>query len=317
MLSPEALTVAFVNAATDYLVVLDQSQRIVFANRAFVSAFLEGQDQPGIDFLSLVDPSSQPRAVETLANLDSGPRFVELYHIGPDGKIRPVHYSMGLMGLDDARLVAAVGRDKTPDLELLGAITQLNIELESKQRELAQALARVEALAIVDQVTGLYNRHYFFTVVQHFFEEARRYSQPLSCLMIDVDHFKNINDSYGHIFGDHVLKAIGNRLKASSRKSDLLARYGGEEFVLITPNTDLSTTLVLAERIRTAIERERVTIGATTAHVTVSIGLSGTEVVPEGPLENLIDAADKALYTAKRGGRNRCYVYEPREGAIA
>lgn len=315
MLSPEALTVAFVNAATDYLVVLDQSQHIVFANKAFAGAFLEGRDAAGVDFLSLVDPSSQPRAIETLANLDSGPRFVELYHFGPDGKVRPVHYSMGLMGLDDTRLVAAVGRDKTPDLELLGAITQLNIELESKQRELAEALARVEALAVVDQVTGLYNRHYFFTVIQHFFEEARRYAQPLSCLMIDVDHFKNINDSYGHIFGDHVLKAVGNRLKVSSRKSDLLARYGGEEFVLFTPNTDLTTAYVLAERIRAGIERERVTIGATTAHVTVSIGLSGTEMVTEGPLESLIDTADQALYTAKRGGRNRCFIYEPRGGA--
>jgi diguanylate cyclase (GGDEF)-like protein len=311
VLSPEALTVALVNAASDYLVVLDRQHRVVFANKAFANAFLGGREASGADFLSLVDAASTVRALDTLGSLDTGPRQVELYHAGPDNKVHPVHYSMGLMELSEVQLIAAVGRDKTPDLELLGTVTRLNMELENKQKELSEAYARMEQLAIIDQVTELYNRHYFFTVVQHFFEEARRYSQPLSCLMMDLDNFKAINDAHGHMFGDHVLRAVANRLKANSRKADLLARYGGEEFVLMTPNTNLKTARGLAERIRGAIERERFSVGEINARLTISIGLSGTEVVSQGPLEALIDSADQALYSAKRAGRNRCATYLP------
>ncbi len=317
MLSPQALTVAFVNATADYLLILDQSNRIVFSNKAFADTFLKGKEAAGIDFLELVDPASADRATETLASLSEGPRFVEIYHAGPGGTLRPVHYSMGMMRLDELELIAAVGRDKTPDLQLLGAVTQLNMELEAKQKELADAYQRMESLAIVDHGTGLYNRHYFFTVVHHFIEEARRHSRPLSCLMMDVDHFKGVNDTYGHMFGDHVLKAVANRLKASSRKSDILARYGGEEFVLVTPNTDVRTAHMLAERIRTAIENEAMTVGETTAHITVSVGISGTEIVPEGGLESLIETADQALYSAKRTGRNRCVLHAPSDTATA
>jgi diguanylate cyclase (GGDEF)-like protein len=311
VLSPEALTMAFVNAASDYLVVLDRANRLVFANKAFRSTFLADKEPDGVDFFSLVDSSSGPRGLQILAELDSGTRQIELYHYTADGKLHPVHYLFCQMDIDDVGLVAGIGRDKTPDLELLGEITQLNIELERKQRELEDAYARLEQLAVTDQVTGLYNRHYFFTVVQHFLEESRRYGLPLSCLMMDLDYFKSVNDHFGHIFGDYVLKGMAERFKANTRKSDLLARYGGEEFVLVTPNTDLRTAQVLAERIRAAVEREPFTLGNVTANLTLSVGASGTELVTKGPFEHLLDTADRALYTAKREGRNRVALFNP------
>ena len=199
----ESLTVAFVNAATDYLITLDLQGHVVFANRAFRNAFLGGAEPKGVDFVSLVNVESGPRLQEALSAVDSSARQLEVVHKTPDGRIHPVHYSLCRMDLEDLRLVGAVGRNKTADLELLGEITQLNLELENKQRELAEAYSRQEQLAVTDQITGLYNRHYFFTVVQHFFEEARRYGQALICFMLDVDHFKSINDTYGHMFGDH------------------------------------------------------------------------------------------------------------------
>jgi len=320
LLSPETLTVAFVNAASDYLVVLDHNFQLVFANKAFRKIFLDGDETRseirGVDFLALVEPATASRAKETLEALDSGPRQVEVFH-SAEGKIHPVHYSFGLMDLENGlRFIAGVGRDKTPDLELLGEITQLNLELEAKQRELADAYVRLEQLAVTDQITGLYNRHYFFTVVNHFFEEARRYELALSCFMLDVDHFKSINDHYGHIFGDHVLRTISERLKANTRRSDLLARYGGEEFILVAPNTDLRTAQMLGDRLRAAVEREPFTLGNSTANVTISIGLSGTELIREGPFEHLLDSADQALYVAKRSGRNRCVLFTP-AGATA
>ncbi len=153
--------------------------------------------------------------------------------------------------------------------------------------------------------------------MQHFFEEARRYGQALICFMLDVDHFKSINDTYGHMFGDHVLKTIAERLKEATRRSDLLARYGGEEFILVAPNTDLGTAQMLAERLRTSIEREPFTQGNTATKVTISIGLAGTEVIREGPFEHLLDSADQALYTAKRTGRNRWVVFSPAGAATS
>jgi diguanylate cyclase (GGDEF)-like protein len=221
------------------------------------------------------------------------------------------------MNLEGMQLVAGVGRDKTPDLELLGEITKLNIELEKKQRELEDAYARLEQLAVTDQVTGLYNRHHFFTVVQHFLEESRRYGLPLTCLMLDLDYFKSVNDHYGHIFGDYVLKMVAERFRNNTRKSDLLARYGGEEFVLVAPSTDIRTAGVLGERIRAAVEREPFTLGNVTANVTISAGISGTELITTGPFDHLLDSSDQALYIAKHEGRNRVVIYSPESGVTA
>jgi diguanylate cyclase (GGDEF)-like protein len=188
---------------------------------------------------------------------------------------------------------------------LLGEIVQLNIQLEEKQTELADANVRLEQLAITDQITGLYNRHHFFDVVRHIFEEARRYKLPLCCFMLDADHFKALNDTHGHMFGDQVLRGISDRLKANTRRSDVLARYGGEEFVMVAPNTDMATASLLAERLRACIAREPFTLGTTTARVTISLGVAGTEVVDKGPFDELLVCADRALYRAKQGGRNQ------------
>ncbi len=128
-MDPESLTVAFMNAATDYLITLDLQGRVVFANRAFRNTFLGGAEPKGLDFVSLVDAESGPRLQEALAAADSGARQLEVVHKAPDGRIHPVHYSLCRMDLEDLHLVGAVGRNKTADLELLGEITQLNLEL--------------------------------------------------------------------------------------------------------------------------------------------------------------------------------------------
>lgn len=315
MLSPEQLTMAFMNAADDYLVVLDRQNHIVFANKAFQNAFLKGGDPAAVEFFSLVDPASTGPGMEMISQLGAGSRQVELYHYTAEGRVHPVHYLFCRMELDGAQFVAGIGRDKTPDLELLGEITKLNIELENKQRQLEDAYARLEQLAVTDQVTGLYNRHHFFTVVGHFLEESRRYGIPLSCMMFDLDYFKSVNDHFGHIFGDYVLKATADRFRANTRKSDVLARYGGEEFVLVAPSTDIRTARVVADRIRMAVEREPYTLGTVTANVTISIGISGSELVKKGPFEHMLDSADRALYIAKGAGRNRAIVFTPESGA--
>src|SRR5258708_37776705 len=127
--------------------------------------------------------------------------------------------------------------------------------------------------------------------------------------MLDADHFKALNDTHGHMFGDQVLRSIGDRLRQNTRRSDVLARYGGEEFVMIAPNTDLDTAKMLADRLRSCIEKDPFTLGKLSANVTISLGVAGTETGQEGPFDDLLVAADQALYFAKQSGRNKYHLY--------
>jgi len=182
----------------------------------------------------------------------------------------------------------------------------LQDELRQKNRELEEALSKVEILAITDPLTGLFNRRHFETIVEAEFNRTVRYKTPTSCLMIDVDHFKNINDAYGHRAGDMVLKELSETVKNCLRKVDTLARWGGEEFMVLLPRTAKEHALRAASRILTAISANEFT--GIDRQVTVSIGIAS---VPESSLntfEKFIDAADLALYEAKSKGRNRVAV---------
>lgn len=304
MFLPASKIASLAEASADYVIILEDSGVLRYANPAFVRVIAGGQDPCGNSLFQYLEGTSADRAKRALA--PEGQRYtrVELSH-DREGRPCPVDYSF-------CRIeggVAAIGRDKTRDLQLLGEIVQLNLKLEEKQLQLADVNARLKELADTDEVTGLYNRHHFFDVVQILHAEARRYELPMCCFMMDADHFKNLNDTFGHMFGDHVLKGIAQRLRRSIRASDVLARYGGEEFVLVAPNTDLETGLMLAERVRSAIAREPFTLDPASTAVTISVGVAGTESLPRGTFEELLRAADEALYAAKKGGRNRCQIW--------
>jgi diguanylate cyclase (GGDEF)-like protein len=327
--TPERLAVALANSTSEFLIVLDESGGVRYANPAFSRAILGGQAADGQNLFALVDEASAERGRETLAatlsSVNGERHQVELFHRCAN-RPGPIFYTFskisaesgGALRLDGAESgVAAVGHDKTADLEFLGEIVQLNMQLEEKQTELADANVRLEQLAITDEITGLYNRHYFFSVVQHIFEEARRYKLPLCCFMLDADHFKGLNDNYGHPFGDHVLRGIADRLRRATRRSDILARYGGEEFIMAAPGTDLKTAAFLAERLRSCIEKEVFAQGATAVRVTISVGYAGTEAISAESFDDLLRAADKALYAAKLSGRNRVLAYQAESAARA
>lgn len=168
--------------------------------------------------------------------------------------------------------------------------------------ELERAKQRLQALAATDALTGLANRRKLDEVLALEFRRAQREGQPLALLVLDIDHFKALNDTHGHQAGDAVLRALGGVLAAfPQRAGDLAARLGGEEFVLLLQGTDEGQGAVLAERVRQAVA------GAACAHgpVTVSIGVAATGHSDAGSAEALLALADRALYAAKRGGRNR------------
>ncbi len=176
--------------------------------------------------------------------------------------------------------------------------------IELTNRELAEALAREQVWARVDSLTGALNRRYFFDLAEHEFAVARRYHHPLSVILFDADHFKEINDTRGHQCGDEVLKRIAGIAQRHLREADLLARYGGEEFIVLLPESTAEQAAVVAERIRHNIAADRMETSAGEVGVTISAGIA--DVLPEeDTLDRLIQRADQALYAAKQAGRNR------------
>lgn len=182
----------------------------------------------------------------------------------------------------------------------------LQDELKNKNRQLEEVLLQMETLAMTDQLTGLFNRRYFSSVFEKEFSRTMRYNHPASCLMIDIDHFKRINDEYGHHAGDQVLKEISQIMTDCLRKSDTLARWGGEEFIILLPETTKENALQVASRILNSVSTQK--FSSLPGRVTVSIGLAGTPDPNINDSEKLIAASDRALYEAKNKGRNRIEI---------
>ena len=186
--------------------------------------------------------------------------------------------------------------------------------LTAEIAENARLYAKMQELARTDALTGLNNRGEFQRQLKEEEERSRRYNRSFSLLILDIDHFKTVNDSYGHQAGDEVLRALAARLREQNRPVDHAARYGGDELVVILPETTNDGALALAERLRTAVADTAIPITeGRTISVTISIGVA-TFPADAGSETALIAAADKALYAAKQGGRNRISGYEPARG---
>jgi diguanylate cyclase (GGDEF)-like protein len=198
------------------------------------------------------------------------------------------------------------------------------IEDQHERSELSHFLARALSRALRDQqklsklatqdvLTGLYNRRGFYGYVQQWSSWAARYGHPISVLVVDVDRFKDINDTYGHPAGDRALQTVADALVDAVRTSDLVGRYGGDEFAVLAPETDREELVRLMDRVLVAIRAAQTGLPPEHAHLTVSVGGSyvhdGVPVTPE----QLLAAADQALYDAKRAGRDR--ASEPRNAA--
>lgn len=192
------------------------------------------------------------------------------------------------------------------DYLVKGEITPRMIERSLRYAlKLGETLEALRRLATRDQLTGMLNRREFDRIMDEERDRALRFGHPLGLIMVDIDRFKSINDTYGHPVGDTVLREVARRLQAQVRSVDRVARFGGEEFGLILMQTDMTGAMELATRLCTTIAREPVMVSETkTLDVTVSAGVA---VLPQHArtVAELVTAADKALYAAKAGGRNR------------
>ncbi len=243
-------------------------------------------------------------------------------------------------GMDGEKVLRSI-RERSPDIQVmmmtgygsiddavkfmqLGAVDYVTkpLILEELRLKIHRALEerRTRMLSITDSKTGLFNHYYLMERLEEEIGRARRYTRPLSVLMIDVDHFKEYNDKCGHLAGDEALRQLGRYCEEISRESDIIARFGGEEFVMILTETDLASARIVADRLRECIEKapfsceERLHAGC----LTVSIGVSqldyGSSVKYESS-SSLINRADHALYLAKEKGRNRVETADPEKAA--
>lgn len=191
------------------------------------------------------------------------------------------------------------------DLELIARVN-VHLKLKRLQDELSEKNCELEKIARIDALTGVSNRRHLMEVLQTEFERCRRYTRPFALLMFDLDHFKKVNDTYGHQAGDAVLVEVAAALQTALRLNDTVGRYGGEEFAVVLPETDAEAALLVGERCRTLVEELNVNYGAKLPlKVTASIGLAAVPDAGICDLDGLIKVADSALYRAKGAGRNR------------
>ncbi|RYE10399.1 MAG: sensor domain-containing diguanylate cyclase [Hyphomicrobiales bacterium] len=212
----------------------------------------------------------------------------------------------------------------TPDGYNVGSLCAIDNEprlFDRAQGEILKKLAEIvvehfelQQIARQDSLTGALTRRGFFAEVEKEFLRATRYDRPSSLIVLDVDHFKSINDRYGHAAGDAVLVSIANASMSTMRRSDIFGRIGGEEFALLLPETAAHEAAEAAERIRQLVETTIVQVGGTEVRATVSLGIAPVPPAAEG-VSTWFNEADIALYEAKRFGRNRVVVSKPRRPA--
>lgn len=196
----------------------------------------------------------------------------------------------------------------TSRLIYFSAIEQSRSEKERLEHLVQERTREIELLSKTDPLTGLWNRRYLEERLEAEFKRAKRYDHDLSIMIIDLDHFKSINDTYGHMAGDEVLRKVGAKIKECQRETDFIGRFGGEEIVVILPETDLLASKMIADSIRESIKKEAVVFESDKIAVTASIGVSSMRR-EHADCSMIFSEADEALYEAKKNGRDRVETF--------
>ena len=214
-------------------------------------------------------------------------------------------YDYLIKPFEDLELIVSVVRRAMENIALIKERNSLVVHLKKSNKALKELSRRFRDLAIRDGLTGLYNHGYLLDALAGEVSRAMRYDRPLSVIFLDVDHFKQYNDQFGHQRGDMVLKQVSQILKDEIRKTDIAARYGGEEFVLVLPETSKQDAFVVAEKVRKAVQESIANDVADEGPTTVTISAGVASYMEDGTdATELIAKADAAVYTAKNDGRN-------------
>lgn len=313
---PERVRTAL-NTLSDGLLIVDANEQIIFSNQPFLqksalsNESILGKKASELDWLFESEQVNH-QALPWLAVIDGQP-----VENGADLKLK----SKSGQAISFKVNVSAIGETGS---EIRGALITFNdiTELESKNRELGRTLEELKLgqqeiaeknrelkyLATRDPLTSCLNRRAFFEGLRVLIDEEQQQGNTLSCIMMDIDHFKSVNDNYGHAIGDKVIQMVAQALKETSRANDLVGRYGGEEFCVVLPHTRVEEASQVAQRMRLLIEGTAISLPDGEFHITASFGIARWTNAAENA-EAFVSQADEALYMAKENGRNRVEIW--------
>lgn len=272
-----------------------QIGKILSANKA--ACHMYGYTEDEFLRLSITDldtPEHAAKAPKRIKHVLEGETLrLDIAHCKKDGTIFPVEVTASRIQIDSSKFVLTMYRDITKRKEA--------------EEDRDMLISELQHISQTDGLTGLFNRQHLNKRISEEMERARRYGTPLSLIIFDIDYFKKINDSYGHIIGDRMLQSAASVIRDTLRTSDIAGRFGGDEFVIVLVQTELETGVQVAERLRTGIEKERVrTSDKKTAACSISLGICRFDESLMR-VEDFIAKADSALYEAKRNQRNAVY----------
>lgn len=252
------------------------------------------KELPDLIILDLILPETD--GFELCSMIRSEERFLNI----------PVLFFTSSMSMDNKLLGLQLGASDflSKDCDPRELVIRIKNLLYSKKR-----FDEVVMLSVVDSLTHVYNRRYFQHRLRDEFERGRRYDRDFCCLIIDVDKFKDVNDTLGHPIGDKVLKSIADILRTNIRAADILCRYGGDEFGLLLPETNFQGAYVTAERVRSKVEKTNLATAEQPVFISLSCGISSLVEGGAVGIDELVTQADVALYKAKKAGRNQISFY--------
>jgi len=289
----------------DGVVVLDEQQRIIDINPSARKMIERGEE------IKIGDPFStaMPDLFTSLTGGCNRSNTQTLTFRGTSDDDRYIDVRLTLVGglRSGKHCSLLLLRDITRRKTIEDSLNKANRELERRLEEIQKLQNQLREESLRDPLTSLYNRRYLEDSLQREFAHAQREKYPVSIIMSDIDHFKRINDTYGHNVGDEVLQELSRMLVISFRTEDIICRYGGEEFIIVMPGTPAETALARAETFRQTLENSALPATGQSIHITLSAGIA---VYPENgsSVDEIIRLADQALYQAKTGGRNRVVV---------
>lgn len=299
-----------VNASLEFFHALEQRQpgvkKILLAHNMALSAVARSLNQARVDFF-LVHPFAEAelaQAVEHVFNL------------------RRLEQERDRLHAENARIMEELRsfntvleqrvRERTDELTVANArLAEALREIEQKNRALTLLNESLNIQATIDPLTGLFNRREFRSRLQEEWARFKRHKRPISLVMLDIDHFKQVNDSHGHECGDAVLQGLGAILRGQQRRHDIACRYGGEEFIVLLPETLLDAAFLVAEGMRKRVSNHVFRYKELRLSISISLGVAGALEHNPSNEDEFINLADQALYRAKAEGRNRTVVLEP------